>query len=271
MFCEGVKGLLAETRSEVGCVLTSLYAVGLEAAAKDSDPLIIVGVRHPNEIVSAVRDIKLKFAEARIVVMDDVKDVNTVLTALDAGANCFVPESTSKQALVNVLELVTLNEPVMSVALVRLLLATNDRREGPARSIGGEQSLSPDPLVGSGEQDGKVCPRLSSREAAILNSLVGGLSNKVIAHQLTISEATVKVHIKAILRKIRVKNRTQAAIWAMTTLPTAAGKALGGDPPAKSQPLNDVPAIPRMPSIGIFRDTGSNHGGPGRNLIERPT
>jgi two-component system, NarL family, nitrate/nitrite response regulator NarL len=37
----------------------------------------------------------------------------------------------------------------------------------------------------------------------------------VIAHKLRITEATVKVHVKAILRKIRVKNRTQAAIWAM--------------------------------------------------------
>ena len=42
-----------------------------------------------------------------------------------------------------------------------------------------------------------------------------GAPNKVIAYQLRITEATVKVHVKAILRKIRVKNRTQAAIWAM--------------------------------------------------------
>jgi two-component system nitrate/nitrite response regulator NarL len=45
--------------------------------------------------------------------------------------------------------------------------------------------------------------------------LVEGYSNKVIAHRIGIAEATVKTHIKAILRKVRVQNRTQAAVWAM--------------------------------------------------------
>jgi two-component system, NarL family, nitrate/nitrite response regulator NarL len=72
------------------------------------------------------------------------------------------------------------------------------------------QPKASDPL-GEPEQ----LSQLSSRETAILSSLVRGAANKVIANQLKITEATVKVHIKAILRKIRVKNRTQAAIWAM--------------------------------------------------------
>jgi two-component system, NarL family, nitrate/nitrite response regulator NarL len=45
--------------------------------------------------------------------------------------------------------------------------------------------------------------------------LLNGDANKVIARKVDIAEATVKVHVKAILRKIRVQNRTQAAIWAM--------------------------------------------------------
>jgi two-component system nitrate/nitrite response regulator NarL len=57
-------------------------------------------------------------------------------------------------------------------------------------------------------------PGLSGREAQILNSLVKGHANKVIAHTWDIAEATVKAHMKAILLKIQVENRTQAAIWA---------------------------------------------------------
>jgi two-component system nitrate/nitrite response regulator NarL len=53
---------------------------------------------------------------------------------------------------------------------------------------------------------------------AILDCLTRGDSNKVIAMKFEIAEATVKVHIKAILRKIRAANRTQAAIWAMSNL-----------------------------------------------------
>jgi two-component system nitrate/nitrite response regulator NarL len=48
-----------------------------------------------------------------------------------------------------------------------------------------------------------------------LQGLVDGDSNKTIAIRLHITEATVKVHVKAILRKIPAKNRTQAAIWAV--------------------------------------------------------
>ena len=56
---------------------------------------------------------------------------------------------------------------------------------------------------------------LSDREIDILKCLVSGEANKVISRRLSITEATVKVHIKAILRKLKVINRTQAAIWAV--------------------------------------------------------
>jgi two-component system, NarL family, nitrate/nitrite response regulator NarL len=56
---------------------------------------------------------------------------------------------------------------------------------------------------------------VSPREQQILQLLVTGASNKMIAIRLGITEATVKVHLKTLLRKIDVNNRTQAAIWAM--------------------------------------------------------
>jgi two-component system nitrate/nitrite response regulator NarL len=56
---------------------------------------------------------------------------------------------------------------------------------------------------------------LSEREEQILKSVVKGHGNKMIARTLDIAEATVKVHMKSVLRKIRVANRTQAAIWAL--------------------------------------------------------
>ena len=60
-----------------------------------------------------------------------------------------------------------------------------------------------------------IAPQLSPRERSILRCLVEGDSNKCIARKIDIAEATVKVHVKAILRKIRVQNRTQAAVWGM--------------------------------------------------------
>lgn len=69
--------------------------------------------------------------------------------------------------------------------------------------------------------------RLSAREIDILMCLVEGLSNKVIARRCDIAEATVKVHLKGILRKIRVLNRTQAAVWMMNQMHEPATASTG--------------------------------------------
>ena len=61
----------------------------------------------------------------------------------------------------------------------------------------------------------RVLQGLSERETQILKDLVKGHSNKRIARTCAVTEATVKVHMKSILRKIRVENRTQAAVWAL--------------------------------------------------------
>ena len=65
---------------------------------------------------------------------------------------------------------------------------------------------------------GDVLRSLSRRELVILRTLTEGASNKIIARKLVITESTMKVHMKAILRKLRLQNRTQAAIWAPTHL-----------------------------------------------------
>ena len=66
---------------------------------------------------------------------------------------------------------------------------------------------------------------LSRRELVILRTLTEGASNKIIARKMVISKSTVKVHMKAILRKLRLQNRTQAAIWARTHLGEMLGHA----------------------------------------------
>ena len=60
-----------------------------------------------------------------------------------------------------------------------------------------------------------TAPLLSPQEKVILRCIIEGESNKCIARKINVTEATVKVHVKAILRKIRVQNRTQAAVWGM--------------------------------------------------------
>ena len=70
----------------------------------------------------------------------------------------------------------------------------------------------------NGGTAGDVVRGLSRRELVVLRTLTEGASNKSIALTLVMTESTVKVHMKAILRKLRLQNRTQAAIWARTHL-----------------------------------------------------
>ena len=56
---------------------------------------------------------------------------------------------------------------------------------------------------------------LTEQELRVLELMAEGASNKMIARTCGVTDATVKVHMKSILRKIRVENRTQAAIWAL--------------------------------------------------------
>jgi two-component system nitrate/nitrite response regulator NarL len=105
-----------------------------------------------------------------------------------------------KAALLKALELVMLGETFLPASVSFELL---------------EQGLRPQLW------DGRAAPipnipegmgKLSKREAQILHCLTQGASNKLIARELGVAEATVKVHLKGILRKLKAANRTQAAI-----------------------------------------------------------
>jgi two-component system nitrate/nitrite response regulator NarL len=85
--------------------------------------------------------------------------------------------------------------------------------------LSGSMAIANDPAVKTiGNDDPNrvgALSTLSPRERQILVSLAEGRSNKAIARLYNLSEATVKVHLKAILRKTKTHNRTQAAIWAI--------------------------------------------------------
>jgi two-component system nitrate/nitrite response regulator NarL len=80
-----------------------------------------------------------------------------------------------------------------------------------------EASEDHSPLASADRSSGNATADsgLSNRELEILSCLAAGFSNRLIAHKSQISEATVKIHLRSILHKLKVQNRTQAAIWAV--------------------------------------------------------
>jgi len=172
----------------------------------DTKPVLfmICENRSTEELVAIVDTLKAQQPFARVVVLADTMDPDAAIRLCGAGMDGFCPTSMDRHALVKALEIVILGETYIPASIGLSLL--EQARQGRAHSAyaGGAPINAP----------ADALDKLSDREAQILRCLTRGSSNKVIARELGVAEATVKVHIKAILRKVKATNRTQAAIWA---------------------------------------------------------
>ncbi len=169
---------------------------------------IVDGGNHPGDAVDVVRHLRTQSATGKIVVLADQFEIGTVTAAWAAGANGFCLSNIRHDILVRSLELVMLGEVVLPFALA---LSAMEELAHHAHAHPAESTWN----VDNSDLKGR---KLSSREAEILLYLQEGAPNKVIARKLKLSEATVKVHVKAILRKVGAGNRTQAALWAAHNL-----------------------------------------------------
>ena len=136
--------------------------------------------------------------DMKLVVLVDDLDRKLLADYFGAGVDGYLLKDVSTQALIASLNLVLTGERVFSSGLIPMVV---------------EQATAAKPTENIGNSVDGV--ELSERETEILRHLAVGEANKVIANQLNVAEATVKVHIKHILKKTAVQNRTQAAIWAI--------------------------------------------------------
>jgi len=132
--------------------------------------------------------------EVAIVVLADAFEFEPMVNAFRGGVSGYIIKDIAPEPLIESLRLVALGEKVMPSEMAMFL---------------GTRSYP----VGWSTQLANV--NLSEREVQVLQLLILGAANKVIGRELGICEATVKVHVKAALRKLHVSNRTQAAIWAV--------------------------------------------------------
>ncbi len=187
-----------------------------------------------------VRKVVATNPDVRVVILTASHTAADILPAFQAGASAFLRQDIPSKQLIKSLELVALGQSVMHPhfqQMARTSPATPTEigelaQEASGSSDGnGATSIQLFPprltdmrslaaVAGSeqGMNGNDVVRSLSRRELVILRTLTEGASNKIIARKLVITELTVKVHMKAILRKLRLQNRTQAAIWARTHL-----------------------------------------------------
>ena len=170
-------------------------------AAAPSEAWLIIMLARPGERATAtVRELRARYATARIVCLVPEFDLDEMRGCFAAGACGYLLESISRDALRESLRLVAAGEKVFPSELaVRFPVAAAISPPGDA---GGARARA---------------GGLSDREVEILRALASGQSNKLIARNLDLTEATVKLYVKRVLRKAHAHNRTQAALWAVAT------------------------------------------------------
>jgi two-component system nitrate/nitrite response regulator NarL len=212
---------------------------------QDRPLLLILDAGHDSHAeIGQVRCAKRDYAAARIAVLASYYQHANVVAAFRAGASCYLVRTMAAEALIKSLELVMLGETILPATFLSYAADEADvHRSEPTETVG-EEALSL-PLTVAAD-----APRLSVGEQRILRCLVQGDSNKAIALKINIAEATVKVHVKAILRKVRAHNRTQAAIWAINK-----GLLAAVDRDA-SLPLlaPTMPAVPELSTMELPAD-----------------
>jgi DNA-binding NarL/FixJ family response regulator len=146
--------------------------------------------------MEALQRIRERFSHIPVVVLSGSEDRAVVLEAVNRGAMGCITKSSSSAMLVNALQLVFSG----SVYLPQTLL----EKDSTSRSL-----TSPKVVISMIRE--KLCRMgLTPRQIDVLDLLVQGLPNKLIARQLELSPATIKCHVTAGLRALNVKNRTQA-------------------------------------------------------------
>lgn len=241
---EGLASLLE--RYSYRIVGSANGVVDLVAQGPPEPPkLVLVGAETIEEALAEAKKSRELWPASKIVLLLEFGDDGDVRQMMASEIDGCVPRSVSQATLMRAVDLVMLEDARVLVMIgqphrhvhlameeVKPLVPQIERHNGDGgghNGNGGGAPLASPRLVVSGivgvanailpasesESPPHIGPRLSERESQILDSIVRGYSNKIIARKCGITEATVKVHMKSILRKIQVVNRTQAAVWAM--------------------------------------------------------
>ncbi len=196
LFREGLRSVLSDLDGAVETVETGSFRMAFTRAG-DSGPfhLAIIGLDMADAPpFKGLRSLRRRLPGVPIVVISTSEEPADVSRAIACGARGYVLRSSRAEALYHVLLLV----------------------------LAGEIYVPPVVLAGNGwlpaaapRDNGDALAKLTPRERDVLGWLTEGCSNKEIAQELAIGEGTVKVHLKAVMRKLDVANRTQAALLAV--------------------------------------------------------
>ena len=165
----------------------------------DSFDLILLDLKLPGANgFTCLSQIRMRTPVTPVVIVSAVEDAGTMREAMELGATGYLPKSSTSKTMRHALQLVMSGGVFMPASAV----STNWLRQASA----------------AGKERETRNTALTERQQIVLELMANGKSNKEIANDLLITEITVKAHVSAILRKLGVNNRVQAAMLAKDVL-----------------------------------------------------
>ncbi|GEP61419.1 response regulator transcription factor [Reyranella soli] len=217
---EALVSLMASHSYQVVGGVASTADIENSSLVADAPRLVILGPLPADEAASAAGSIRKLWPDTKIILLFDRASPVDFQTLLASEIDGCIPLFASPDTLVGTLQ------QIIAADLRILVLKTETSltacptggQEGDDLGLTSNSRARSDDAE-NGSIDRTISRRiphgLSEREEEILKGVVRGHSNKMIARTCGVTDATIKVHMKSILRKIRVANRTQAAIWAL--------------------------------------------------------
>ncbi len=196
LFRVGLKGLLEQRNIEVVGVAAG-GKEGIELASELKPDIVLLDLRMPDmnglEVLKVLRE---KVSNIPIVMLTTSNEEADLIKSLRSGAQGYLLKDMEPDELVGALRDIEKGKNVVA----------QDLTDALARMVQGDTTL---------EDDEGPFSSLTPREHEILCLLADGQSNKLIARNLGISDGTVKLHVKAILRKLGIHSRVEAAVIAV--------------------------------------------------------
>lgn len=190
------KGIRALLETEPGITVVGEAADGEDAIHKalalKPDVILMDLVMPKLDGVQAIKELREVLPEAKVLVLTSFAEDRRIVAAIEAGALGYLLKDSSPQDLVRAIREVHRGESSLHPKVAQQLIKKLRRpAEEPERE------------------------ELTARERKVLALIARGLSNREIARELSISEPTVRTHVSNILRKLGLKSRTQAALYAL--------------------------------------------------------
>lgn len=193
---EGLKSVLHKSKFKVAIEISHIGDLE-KNDAQDYELAIYSSEEYTADIDRTIFSLKQHNPNARNMVLSERIDRDIIAACFAAGVDGFLLKDISAKSLIASLDLVMVGEKVFPTSMGLLMAAGWDCRQNTA------------------DADFFKDADFSQRAVEIIRCLALGDSNKLIARKLNITESTVKVHMKAILGKLSLANRTQVAIWAV--------------------------------------------------------